>query len=463
MSVYDILNLDEITEYVSAYYQGLLPDHDVSRTSDNFKRIRTLCLAIADAHAHGLAVWRKIMAQTSDGSELVDLAAAWGIEKKGATVSSGTLAGRVRGTVGSPYADTDQLTHANGLTYRLGATGTIPGVGFVDVDIISVSTGSQTKLDAGQVLRFASTPSGLEDTVELQLPIDQGGDDAELDGELRNRLLERMAQPGQGGSKSDWAKWILAVVNIAEAYVYPHRDGFGTVDVAAFKRGQSTARALSAGERASLLTVLQLARPVTQTVRVLETEADSVAIKLRITPEDGDDNQRDWDDATPLVVSSYTPATRVLVFTANRPADMRAGDRVCWDNAGGELATIQALSSTNAVILSADPSVAPSGNVYSGGPLTAAVQKAVKRLIDGYLDDGGEYHDSIGPTPGDFGEGWDGTVRVTSIKVASSTVTGVLDTEVDAPVANYTPVDYAYPVDTKTKFATYSYVFVRYA
>ena len=87
--------------------------------------------------------------------------------------------------------------------------------------------------------------------------------------------------------------------------------------------------------------------------------------KIRVFPFEGDAYAKDWDDSTPPTVSTYWRHRGWLTFTDDRPSDMRAGDRICWDAAGGvKPSDRESLSGTNAVVLRVDPSTAPTGSIY---------------------------------------------------------------------------------------------------
>jgi hypothetical protein len=467
MATYDILNLDETTDYLASFYSMLMPDMNVARGSDNWLRIRALAAGISDAHAHALALFREVWPQTASRAGLLLWANALGITVKTATTSSGEDAIRLVGTVGSAYTAGDVLSHSSGQTFELNETGTIPAAGFVDVDIVSISTGTAANLDAGEILTLDPSLTGITDECELQSDM-TGAEDEESTSSLRGRVLARLRDKGKGGSVSDWISWCTDVTGIAEAYAYRHRDGQGTVDVVAMKKGEGSGRFLTAGERTSLLATLNELRPHTVTCRVLECVADAQAIKITVTPFEGEAYERDWNDASPLTVSSYTPATRTLVFTSDRPSDMRAGDRICWDATSGELVEIESLSGTNAVVLKTDPSPAPTGTIYSGGALTSAIQTAVKRSINGGdvtnpVTGEVDYVWGIGPARGVWGGNWNDSLLPFRILSAAGEVEGALDVDVDSPAAGYTPTDYGYPDDDQVPVVTASYVFVKYA
>lgn len=461
MATYDILTLDELTDVLASFYQLLNPTQNVSRGSDNWKRLRATALAAGDTHAHILAQARERMADLASAAGVVEWARAYGIDRRGASAASRADAIRLTGTSGTAYTAGATLTHSSQVQVQLNASGTIPAGGSVDVDVVAVTKGAAGNLEAGQVLTFDTPISGIDNDAELQLDL-QNGEDQETIGDLRARVLERIRERGKGGQASDWVTWAQTVDGIAEVYAYRHRDGQGTVDVVAFKKGEGATRFLNGTERSTLLAALDELRPHTVTVRVLETIEDAQAIKIRVFPFEGDAYAKDWDDSTPPTVSTYSAPSRLLTFTDDRPSDMRAGDRICWDAAGGELIEIESLSGTNAVVLRVDPSTAPTGSIYSGGPLTALIQTAVKNLINGYTDSDGEYHWGLGPAKGIWGGDWDDSLRMSKILAAAGSVEGALDVDVDTPAVTYTPSDYGYPNDAQTTAVTASYVFVRY-
>lgn len=58
-----------------------------------------------------------------------------------------------------------------------------------------------------------------------------GGADTETDDQLRFRVLKRIRQPPQGGSKHDYEQWALAVPGCTRAWVAPLEMGMGTVTI----------------------------------------------------------------------------------------------------------------------------------------------------------------------------------------------------------------------------------------
>ncbi len=452
---YDVLHIDDLTDALVAYFSNLLPTKNVSRNSDNWKRLRALAAGIADLHAHIDAVYRDALPDTAKGDALDRWGALLELPRKGATPASAENAGKIRGTNGSTWSTSNTLVHKSGRTYRPTTSGTMGASGEALVGIVAISTGSSTRLAAGEVLTWSSTPSGLESEVELQLALSSGGDDAEPDGPYRTRVLARMAQPAAGGNVSDWRNWALESSDaIAEAYVYPNRSGVGSVDVAALKAGSGTTRLLDATERSALLTALDAERPVSAAARVIEVVTETLDVEVAILPESAVRFTRDWDDSTPPVVSTWNATTRVLTFSGSRPASIAVGDRLVVDGTSGEELIVESLSSSNGVVLVDAKSQTPVATalVYSGGPVIAPARQALLDLIN-----------NLGPRTGAFGAGyWEGTFRLGKAFEAVQTAEGVLDSTWITPTANVEPTPEAYPDDATVGLLVPGSIIVRY-
>lgn len=77
-------------------------------------------------------------------------------------------------------------------------------------------------------MTLLAAPSGVQSAARLTLT---GGSDAEDDATLLARLLDYMRNPPSGGTAADYRRWAREVPGVADAQVYPLRQGAGTVDV----------------------------------------------------------------------------------------------------------------------------------------------------------------------------------------------------------------------------------------
>jgi uncharacterized phage protein gp47/JayE len=453
---FDTLSLDEQTELQVAAFSNQLPDKNVARNSDNWKRLRVTSGAVTDLHAHIDAAQRDALPDTAGEATIGRHGGIYHVERKGATPASGVNAGKIRGTNGSAWTTASALVHKSGLRFRTTTSGTLGVSGEALVGIIGIDVGPKTRLTAGEVLTWEVTPSGLENEVELVADLDQEGDDNEPIGEYRSRILNRIAQPAMGGNSNDWRTWILeSSAAIKAGYIYPNRNGLGSVDLAALKGGSGAARLLDVAERAALLAYVNARRPVTAAARVLEVQTQALNVETTLVPESGVEFLQDWDDTAPPVVSTWTAGTRVLVFAAARPASMAAGHRLVVAGTTGLEMEIESLSGADAVVITdaLGQSPAAAALVYSGGPLVTPARDAIVALFD-----------SLGPRVGPFGYGdWEGQFRLSRFFEAVQTTVGVLDSTPITPLANVEPTAESYPTDTFVRLLIPGNVLVRYA
>ena len=454
---------DVVHDDLLAAASGRFPDANLSEGSHLNKRAAISALAITDANHNLLTVQNDLMADTAKGVMLARHMAVRGVPVRGAVGSAQDLGLRVFGTIGATVPSAEQLVHvSSGLLFATSSGGTIAATGYLDVNVASQSTGALTNLEAGQELQFSSTPVGLEDNAKIVINL-TGGLDVELEDSQRTRLLNRIAEPAGGGNRNDWEQWTIeALASIASAYVYPNRNGLGSVDVAALKAGSGSARVLSGSERAAVLTYLDGVRPVTATARVLETVAVPTDVEVKITPIDSSEYVFDFDDSTPPVVASYAAGTREVTLTADRPGNMGAGDRVVFDTVSalntGRQWTIESIDSGVATkfTLSEDLPFTPIATdiVYSGSPETAAIWSAIVALFDAL--------GSANPDTNSYG-GWSGNLRLSRLFERVQTQAGVLDSEIVAPVANVEADDPAYPSNGTIELLTPGLILVRRA
>lgn len=457
--MYDFGTVDDIHELGIAVYSSLLPDKNVGRNSDNWARIRATAGLIADLHAHLDANERDRWADTAGEATIERIGKTYGVIRKGATPASGENAGKVKGTNGSSWTTNDVLLHTSGLRFRASVGGTLGAPGEALVGIVAIDTGPATRLTKGEVLTWEVTPSGLENEVELQVDLSTGGEDKEEIGAYRTRILNRLAQPAQGGNANDWEQWVVESADyVASGYVWPNRNGRGSVDVAGLRAGSGSVRLLDASERTALLAYVNSKRPVTAQARVLEviTQAQNVEVIFepkRIGGAVPTQFARDWSPEVQMTVSAWNAGTRQLTFGQARPASMAVGHRLVIFATSGVVLEIESLVSTNAVILKDALGQTPASpnNVYPAGPLTDTARNAILALFD-----------SLGPRLGSYGQGtWESTLLVTDLEDASKPE-GVRDATLVTPTVNVEPTAETLANDPQVRLLIPGNVLARY-
>lgn len=190
------------------------------------------------------------------------------------------------------------------------------------VSLVSVTTGAQANFAAGSVFTWSPAIAGLTSTFTLTQAL-ENGTDRESDVDLLARILKKLQNPQKGGTAADYRFWGETATDIVSGevlafdriYVYPLRDGLGSVDVVLTDPGYGTNRKPTAARIAQAQAFYDSVRPIgTPKVRALAPEMNAArGLKIRVTPIPSVAKNGlylwDWDD-----LSSQTV---ILAHTAN--------------------------------------------------------------------------------------------------------------------------------------------------
>lgn len=391
-----IPSLSEARDFLIAVGKAVFPDRNYGNLrSYHSRRATFFAAAQTQLHAHIKSVGEDVHPLTaSDGDPINRWGQVLGVDRKTATGARKSSAGLVIGTAATPVDAGEELIHqASGLRFEVGTSTTVGVDETALVDIVAISTGSETRLAAGQVLEFVNTPAGLQTSVRLVTDLDEDGYDDEQFGAYRSRVLAALSEPTAGGTQSDYVAWMLEVQGVAQAFCYPNRAGLGTIDIVALHAGSGTARELDAGDQATVLAYVAERAPAqvsatNGSLRHLDVVPEEVDVEIVLDTSGEAAYVFDWAGG-PVEVLAWTAGTRTLQFAADRPATMKAGHRISLKGVAsaqdGEELTIEALSGSDAVILETAPSVAPAATDlgYSGGPLVTPVRDAIKAHMSG--------------------------------------------------------------------------------
>lgn len=225
---YTIPDFETIRERILRDVANLDATAHTDGDSDNYIRATATASAVEGLYDYLGWIARQIIPDTASTEYLEQHCALRGITRKAATKATGTLA--VTGRAGSVVPAYTQCKDADGTTYQTTAAATLTGTGeavTVSVPCEAVTAGALDDLENASVT-LVSAPSGVQAKAMLTLA---GGTDAETDAALLARLLEYMANPPAGGTAADYRRWAMEVDGVADAAVYPLRQGPGTVDI----------------------------------------------------------------------------------------------------------------------------------------------------------------------------------------------------------------------------------------
>lgn len=209
---------------------GYTPDD----ASDIAIRMETLAGEIYSVEAAVEWLHRETFPQTASGKQLELRAAEHGVTRKPAVTASGVLTFGRSAPLWFPAtipAGTVCATSGQGAArYVTTADATLEtGKLSVDAPAQAVEAGAAGNALAGTVNVLAAPPSSVESVINNA--DFSGGEDAENDGMLRSRLLNRCAQPGNGTNAAWYRQLALGCDGIHSASVVPRANGAGTVAV----------------------------------------------------------------------------------------------------------------------------------------------------------------------------------------------------------------------------------------
>lgn len=258
-------------------------------------------------------------------------AGVYGRNIETAATGGGATAG---GTPGTIVAINSQLTDPSGtIVIKLVQGVTVGAGGTVGVTLAAITKGATGNLPAGTRLTWQSPPVGLNPTLVLTTPLSKGAAQ-ESDLDLVLRLLRRMQLPPKGGTANDYQTWTLAATDtdgsslgIDAAYIFPRRNGDGSVDVVATVPGYGQNRDPGATILAKLLNVLKAKKIATDTVRVFGPRfvtGEAILITVYHAVPKSSAYRWHWDDSSSLTVFSDCSTTSLIVTGATLPASLKA-------------------------------------------------------------------------------------------------------------------------------------------
>lgn len=258
---------DLINRTTNDVFQRLQLDN-VLRRSDAQVYARVLA---GVAHGlYGFIEWisRQIIIDTAEAEFLERWASIWGVQRLAATPATGTIVFAI--TPGAADIPAGTLVQTlDGTQFQTTADITVSGLQ-ATTTVTAVGPSAASNGYSGQTVNLVTPVLGVQ--TAAMLGVLGGGGDLESDDSLRERLLNRIQQPPQGGDANDYVQWTLAAPGsgATRAWCVPEQFGQGTVGVAFVCDGNGTGAAIlpSAAQIAAVAAFIDTVRPVTAHVTV---------------------------------------------------------------------------------------------------------------------------------------------------------------------------------------------------
>ena len=430
---------EEVATAFLGDYAAAQPTKNVARGSDPYRLGRVVSGVVWMLLAKLLFFLKQALPDTAEKELLERWGAVYSFPRLAAVGASAAMALRATGTIGNAVPVDTELTHADGTVYKVTSVGAVVGgSGYVDVDVEAVSTGLATNKGIGEVLSFSGTPpSGIDADATLVVAL-TGGLDIEEYEAYRVRLLAHIGDPPEGGAVHDYVEWCKRTHGVVDAYVWSHRRGRGTVDVAVLGAGTGSGRVLPNATINAVSNYIESVRPANvRDFEVLNIDAQEEDVECTIEIDDTTYGW-DWDDAGVgyAITASDSGAKTITVPTA--PATVLAGVRLTvlgeeakvTNRVGNVLTlTFEDDYDGNAV---AWFTFAPTGqDIRASGDLVKPTKNAILAL-----------YNSLGPARSTYARtAWVAELKRSKLFAAITDVTGVDDAVLTTPAANVVPVD----------------------
>jgi uncharacterized phage protein gp47/JayE len=256
---------------------------------------------------------------TAETAALDRWAAIWGITRKAAAFAAGDVIFTGVDTTDVPAGTI--VVRVDGAEFETDALVTIAG-GSATATVTALLAGVVPNTEEATILSLSAPIAGIDSSVTVDTGGIAGGTDLESDDDLRGRLLQRIQDPPQGGSETDYEQWALSVSGVTRAWVFPEIQGAGTVGVSFVLDNDPVSIIPNPAKVQEVEDFIDPLRPVTDTVIVfaptpvdLDIDVDifpnTAAVRAAITAELEDMVLRDAEPGGIIFVSRINEAISV--------------------------------------------------------------------------------------------------------------------------------------------------------
>ncbi len=279
---FNIPTPQEIVQRIQADFDTYLPGSD-SRLRWTPEGVLARVIAMAVRILYGFLGWlsKQFLPDTAESEFLTRHEGIYNVERKAAASSVGIV--QFTGVSGSVAVAGTILVRNDGAEYTLGADTTI-AAGTASAAVTASTAGAAGNTAVGTKLTFGSPVAGFQSDATVAGDGLTGGTDMEDEESWRGRLLERIQEPPQGGSKNDYRQWAKAVAGVTRVWPYPRQLGLGTVQVLFVMDNKAGTIIPSVEEVAAVQAYLEGVRPVTADVTVTAPTAVAVNFHVAINP-----------------------------------------------------------------------------------------------------------------------------------------------------------------------------------
>lgn len=284
---------------------------------------RVIAAASHILHGHLDWLYRQLFPTLADEENLLRWGSIWQVTRKAADFTE--LQAQFTGAIGSFIPAGTELQRSDGVLYTLDANLTFDAA----IELASITAeeaGENANTDNGVIFQLVSPIVGVENEVEVVSTLVSGVDEEDLE-LYRDRVLQRIANPPQGGAAADYIRWALEVSGVTRAFVFPLHLGIGTVGLSFVRDGDTPSIIPDAGEVATVQSYIDARRPLTVDFTAFAPIALSVNFTIDLLANDTPDIRAAVvAELTDLFARESSPGGTILISHIREAISIAAGE-----------------------------------------------------------------------------------------------------------------------------------------
>lgn len=232
---------------------------------------------------YGMLDWlsRQVLPDSAEAEYLARWASIWGVSRLAAVAATGSVT--LTGTAGSVVPAGTKFQRSDGALFATAAEVTFSTT-TASASVTAQVAGAAGNTAANTSLSLVSPISGVQSSAVVASGGLTGGVDSETDERLRARLLARLRQPPQGGAKTDYEQWALAVAGVTRVWVFEGWLGVGSVGLF-FVRDDDASIIPDAASVQAVQDYIDARRPVGLAgFKAIAPEAAAQALTIQLSP-----------------------------------------------------------------------------------------------------------------------------------------------------------------------------------
>lgn len=245
---------------------------------------------------------------TADSPNLYRYGSIYKLSPIPAAFATGTVTFTGTDGVDIPMGTLFQRTDATEYKTTEDAT---PSSGTVTVAVQAIIAALSGDCDSGTSFSLTNGIAGINSAALAATDI-SGGADKETDSAFLSRLIDRIANPPQGGVANDYVQWAKTIAGVTRAWAYGDYYGFGTVGVF-FVRDNDVSIFPDSGEIATVQAYIDTVIPMPATATVAAPTNNAMAVSVHLIPSNASTQAAVTAELQDLIFREGAPGASILL------------------------------------------------------------------------------------------------------------------------------------------------------